>query len=108
MKDDLPSPIASYVAANARLDAERILASFAPDAVVGDDGGRHVGHDAIRAWINSAIIVARAVFTPEMWRDENGRIIVTGPTTGDFRGSPIYLTFRFTLRGGAIAALEIG
>ncbi|TPG57825.1 nuclear transport factor 2 family protein [Roseomonas nepalensis] len=108
MRDDLPAPIASYAAANARLDAEGMLASFALDAVVRDDGGLHGGHEAIRAWINSAIIAARAVFTPEAWREEDGRVIVTDPTAGDFPGSPIRPTFRFTLRGGAIAALEIG
>lgn len=107
MSDDLPMPIAAYVAANARLDAESMLAAFAPDAVVRDDGGRHAGHDEIRSWINSATIAARAVFTPERWREEDGRIIVEGRTAGDFPGSPIRFTFRFTLLDGAIAGLEI-
>jgi hypothetical protein len=107
MTDDLPTPIAAYAAANARLDASGMLASFAPDAVVRDDGGRHAGREEIRAWIDSATIAARAVFTPVTWREEDGRIIVEGPTTGDFPGSPIRFTFRFTLRDGAIAALEV-
>ena len=107
MADDLPTPIAAYAAANARLDADGMLAPFAPDAVVRDDGGRHAGHDGIRAWINSATMAAKAIFTPETWREEAGRVIVEGPTAGDFPGSPIRFTFRFTLRDGAITALEI-
>lgn len=107
MTNALPTPIAAYAAANARLDADAMLASFAPDAVVRDDGGRHAGRDEIRAWIGAATIAARAVFTPETWREEDGRIVVEGPTVGDFPGSPIRFTFRFTLRDGAIAGLEI-
>ncbi len=107
MTDDLPTPIAAYAAANARLDADGMLAAFAPDAVVRDDGGRHAGRDAIKAWIDTATIAARAVFMPETWREEDGTVIVEGPTAGDFPGSPIRFTFRFTLRDGAIAGLEV-
>jgi hypothetical protein len=97
----------AYVAANARLDADAMLACFTRDAVVRDDGGRHEGHAAIRTWIDGAIIAARAVFTPGMWREEAGRIILRGPTEGEFPGSPIDFTITVTLRDGAIAALEV-
>lgn len=107
MITDLPSPIAAYVAANARLDAQGMLAAFAPDAVVLDDGGRHQGHDDLEAWIRTATIDNRAVFTPDIWREEDGRVVVAGLTAGTFRGSPIRFTLRFTLKDGAIAALEI-
>jgi hypothetical protein len=107
MTQPLPPPIAAYAAANARLDAAGMLAPFARDAVVRDDGGTHAGRDAIRAWIEGATIAARAVFTPRHWRAEAGGIVVEGLTSGDFPGSPIAFTFRFTLRDDAIAALEI-
>jgi ketosteroid isomerase-like protein len=107
MTEALPKPIAAYAAANARLDVDGMLATFAPDAVVRDDGGRHAGRAEIRAWINSATIAARAVFTPETWREQDGHFVVQGPTAGDFPGSPIRVAFRFTLRDGAIAGLEI-
>lgn len=107
MTNDLPTPIATYAAANARLDADGMLAAFAPDAVVRDDGGHHVGHDKIKDWIKSATIAARAVFMPETWREEDGYIIVQGPTAGDFPGSPIRFTFRFKLRDSVIVGLEV-
>lgn len=107
MAHDLPPAIAAYVAANARLDADGMLAAFAPRAVVLDDGGRHEGREAIKAWIRAATLDSRAIFTPEAWRDEDGRIVVDGLTTGDFTRSPIRFTFRFRLDDGAIAALEI-
>lgn len=103
----LPPPIAAYVAANARLDAEGMLAAFAADAVVLDERRRRVGKPEIQTWIQSTTITSRAVFTPDACREENGVIVVEGPTAGDFPGSPIRFTFRFTLEHGAIAALEI-
>jgi hypothetical protein len=105
--NQLPAPIAAYVQANARLDAEGMLAPFAQDAVVRDDGGHHAGREEIRSWIRSATIDSRAIFTPEDWREEGGQILVEGPTAGNFPGSPIRLTFRFRLIGAAIAGLEI-
>lgn len=107
MSLELPPPIAAYVAANARLDADGMQAAFAADAVVFDEQQRRVGKAEIQAWIQSATISSRAIFTPETCRREDGVIVVEGPTAGDFPGSPIRFTFRFTLEHGAIAALEI-
>ncbi|HWW12242.1 MAG TPA: nuclear transport factor 2 family protein [Brevundimonas sp.] len=104
----LPKPIADYVAANAHLDPEGMLRPFAPDGVVQDDGGEHRGHAELRTWIQDATIAARAIFTPETHREENGQVVVDGVTSGDFKGSPLRFTLRFTLEGGAIRALEIG
>lgn len=107
MSLQLPPPIAAYVSANARLDAEGMLSAFAADAIVFDEQERRVGTAEILAWIRSATIASRAVFTPDAWRQEEGVVVVEGPTAGDFPGSPIRFTFRFTLQNGAIAALEI-
>lgn len=107
MSLEFPPPIAAYVAANARLDADGMLAPFAADAVVFDEQARRVGKAEILAWIQSATIASRAVFTPDACRQADGVVVVSGPTAGDFLGSPIPFTFRFTLENGAIAALEI-
>lgn len=107
MSINLPRPIADYVEANARLDGDGMLAAFAADAVVKDEAREHHGHAEIRPWIESATIAARAVFTPQAWREEGGAVIVDGVTAGDFPGSPLPFAFRFQLNGGAISALEI-
>lgn len=108
MTTALPKPIADYVAANARLDLDGMLQPFTPDAVVRDDGGRHRGHAELRTWIEDATLAARAIFTPETHREDQGDVVVEGLTRGDFRGSPLRFTLRFTLAGDAIRALEIG
>lgn len=107
MNTNLPFPITAYVEANARLDTEGMLAPFAPGAVVHDEGAELVGHDAIRAWIQSAIVGTQAIFTPDGWRQEDGYTFVEGPAAGDFPGSPIRFVFRFEVRDGAIASLEV-
>lgn len=104
---ELPHPIAAYLTANAHLDAEAMLTTFAADAVVFDEQEQRVGKAEILAWIQSATIASRAVFTPNAWRIQEGVVVVEGWTAGDFPGSPILFTFRFTLENGAIATLEI-
>jgi ketosteroid isomerase-like protein len=107
MSIQLPRPIADYVEANARLDAERMLKPFAADAVLVDIGRRHEGHAALRRLFEDEVIAVKAIFTPDSVRKEKGQVVVEGPAHGDFKGSPIRFTYRFTLEHDAIKALEI-
>jgi ketosteroid isomerase-like protein len=104
---ELPFPIAAYVAANARLDVDGMLDPFTADAVLRDNGTAFRGRAAIRQLIETAVVPAKAIFTPESLRHENGQVVVEGPAHGDFKGSPIRFTYRFTLENDAIKALEI-
>ena len=107
MAPALPTPIADYVEANAQLDLDGMLEPFAADAVVDDNGAVHQGHAEIKALLEEAVIPAKAIFTPDTVRHENDQVVVEGPAHGDFPGSPIRFTYRFTLEGDAITALEI-
>jgi len=49
----------------------------------------------------------KAIFTPDTVRHEDGQVVVEGPAHGDFKGSPIRFTYRFTLDDDTITALEI-
>ncbi|MEP1122610.1 MAG: nuclear transport factor 2 family protein [Ilumatobacter sp.] len=107
MAPTLPTPIAAYVEANARLDLEGMLRPFADDAVVRDNGAVHRGRAGIRSLLEEAVIPVRAVFTPDTVRHEDGAVVVDGPAHGDFPGSPIRFTYRFTLDDDAITTLVI-
>jgi len=107
MAPALPRPITDYVNANARLDVDHMLKPFAADAVFVDNGVRHEGHAAIRSLLEEAVIPVKAIFTPDTVRQENGQVVVEGPGHGDFKGSPIRFTYRFTLEDDAIKALEV-
>jgi len=107
MSIELPKPIADYVEANARLDVDGMLKPFAADAVIVDNGKRHEGHTALRILFGEEVIAVKAIFTPDTIRDEAGQVVAEGPAHGDFKGSPIRFTYRFTLENDVIKALEI-
>ena len=107
MTQALPKPIADFIEANANLDVEGMLRPFAADTIVLDNGGRHEGHAALRGLFEDAVIPVKAIFTPDTVRDEGDQLVVEGPAHGDFPGSPIRFTYRFTLEDNLIKALEI-
>ncbi|MET0589758.1 MAG: nuclear transport factor 2 family protein, partial [Naasia sp.] len=97
MTPALPKPIADYVAANAQLDVDGMLRPFAADAVVLDNGARYEGHAALRTLLEEAVVPVKAIFPPDTVRHEHGQVVVEGPAHGDFPGSPIRFTYRFSL-----------
>ena len=103
---DLPKPIADYVEANASLDIDGMLKPFLSDAVFIDNGKHFEGRAAIRHLFEEEVIPVKAIFTPDAVREEDGDVVVEGPAHGDFPGSPLRFTYRFTLAHGAIKALE--
>lgn len=107
MSIELPEPIAEYVAANARLESDAMLRPFAADAVFVDNGRRFEGLDQIRQLFEQEVIAVKAVFMPDAVRREGDRVVVEGPAHGDFPGSPLRFTYRFTLEAGGIKAVEV-
>lgn len=104
---ELPSPIAAYVAANARLDVDGMLTPFAADAVLRDNGVILRGRAELRHLFEDGVVAVKAIFTPDTVRHEDGQVVVEGPAHGDFKGSPIRFTYRFTLENDVIKVLEI-
>ncbi len=107
MTIDLPKPIANYVEANARLDIDGMLKPFHRDAVFIDNGKHFEGQAAIRHLLEEEVIPVKAIFTPDTAREEGDHIVVEGPAYGNFPGSPLRFTYRFTLSDGAIETLEV-
>ena len=89
-------------------DSATPLDAFAPDAVVTDEGHRHVGHAAIDAWWREVTAKYQAVAEPLGVNTKDDRHEVRAKVTGQFSGSPITLTFAFRMKDDRIAALEIG
>lgn len=106
MSMNLPKPIADYVDANARLDIDGMLKPFQDDAVFIDNGKHFEGQAAIRELFEEEVIPVKAIFTPDTVRQDGDDVVVEGPAHGDFPGSPLRFTYRFTLANGAIKALE--
>lgn len=106
MSLNLPKPIADYVEANARLDLEGMMKPFTDDAVFIDNGKRYEGPAEIRKLLRDEAIAVKAIFEPDAAREENGNVVLEGPAHGEFPGSPLRFTYRFTLENDAIKVLE--
>jgi ketosteroid isomerase-like protein len=108
MPIDLPTPIATYIAAENRGDTEALAQCFAEHAVVRDEGQTIKGLAAIKRWKAETRKKYRHTMEPLALTQKGGKTIVTNRLTGNFPGSPIELAFTFTLEGDKIASLEIG
>jgi len=108
MTETLPKPLRDYFDANITFDVAGMLAAFAPDALVHDERQTHEGTEAIRQWIETATVGNRAIATPQEIQSEGDKYLVKAEVAGSFPGSPISLTFRFRVKDGSIADLEIG
>lgn len=84
------------------------LDAFASDAIVVDEGHRHLGHAAIDAWWRDATAKYQAVAEPLEVNTKDDAHEVRAKVTGQFPGSPITLTFAFRMKDDRIAALKIG
>jgi ketosteroid isomerase-like protein len=107
----LPQTIATYVEAKNRHDTAAMLAPFAPDAIVYDDGGTYRGTAAIAGWIAQTTSEYRVTLTVTGLTQGGREVAMTTLVSGDFAGSPAPFTYLFTLTDdgadGQIAALTI-
>ena len=103
----LATPIALYIAAENRGDAEAMAQCFAENAVVRDEGKTIKGLDAIKQWKAETKKKYQHTVEPLASVQNGGKTIVTNRVTGNFPGSPIDLRFIFGLDGNKIVSLEI-
>jgi hypothetical protein len=108
MRPVLPDILDRYLGAQNAHDIEAMVACFAPDAVVRDEGKDIVGTQAIRAWKIETGAKYRITVEPLESRLEAGRTIVVVKVSGTFPGSPANLNYRFGFSAdGRVNALEV-
>jgi ketosteroid isomerase-like protein len=107
MIDNLPKPIALYVAAENSGDANLLEQCFAEDAVVLDEHETHASLAAIKKWKAETKKKYQHTIEPLKFAEKEGKTVVTNRLTGNFPGSPVELEFVLTLTGGKIVSLEI-
>ena len=108
MSDPIPETVTEFFALDAQHDPEAVLALFAEDAVVVDEGQTMEGREAIRDWRKGA--VSRYTYTTEIIGGEQlgpHHYLVRGRLTGDFPGGVVDLGWDFTLDDGRITRLVI-
>ncbi|SUB00349.1 SnoaL-like domain [Pannonibacter phragmitetus] len=104
---EMPGIVKAFFDADSRNDAEALSNAFAADAVVQDEGAHHKGRTAIRSWWSAAKAASQFVAEPFEAKSGDGKAFVRAKVSGDFPGSPLTLSYAFTLWDGEIAALEI-
>jgi hypothetical protein len=107
MIDNLPKPIALYIAVENGGDTEALDQCFAEDAIVKDEGQTAEGLAAIRKWKAETRQKYQHTIEPLAFSHKDGKTIVTNKLTGNFPGSPIELEFVFALDGDKMVSLEI-
>ena len=108
MTTKLPRVLAEFFAATNAHDVGAMIAAFADDATVHDEGRDHVGVAAIRAWMKETIEKYDYKVEPIESSRTGSRAVVLVSLRGKFPGSPITLQYAFTLAGPNIVRLEIG
>jgi hypothetical protein len=107
----LHPPVASFVQAMNDFNLERLLATFAEDALVNDQLREYCGKAAIREWAERDLIADRTTMTVTCLVKRYVNLVVTANVDGTFdkRGlpDPLRLTFYFTLWNDLIAQLII-
>ena len=108
MSVDLPELINTYYRAKNRQDVAAMLACFAENAVVKDEGETFEGRAAIRGWMEETTARYGVTVAPSDIKNSGEKVVVGALVSGNFPGSPARLTYKFKLLASAIVALEIG
>ncbi len=103
----LPDAISRYFEASNRFDAAAVSACFTTDAIVHDEGGTHVGTDAIKTWNAEASEKYQPHATVISATEKDDKQALKVCVAGQFPGSPVELEFEFLLRDGMIKELTI-
>jgi hypothetical protein len=107
----LPPLVTAYVEATNSFDLERLMATFAEDALVNDQLRDYWGKPAIREWAKRDIIGESLTMNVTKVINHYGSFIVTANIDGDYdkRGlpEPLVLAFYFTPQSDLLVQLII-
>jgi hypothetical protein len=109
--ENLPTPVSEYVEASNTFDGERLIATFAGDAMVNDARREFWGIDAIKRWSDKEIIGDKVTMDVRGVKQHYGDLIVSAVMDGDFDKTnlpdELVLTHYFTVRDDKIVSLVI-
>jgi len=104
----LSEPLTAYFKAANLHDVSAMLAPFADDAFVVDEGQQHRGLVAIREWMRETVENFAFQIDPIESSQRGSETLVVASISGTFPGSPITLQYKFEADGSKITGLEIG
>jgi ketosteroid isomerase-like protein len=108
---ELPGVIADHIAAVNALDAEAIVATFAPDAYVNDNRREIVGIDAIRRFVEKEFVGDHVTMEVQEVIDHHGDTIVRAKYDGTYDKTnlpdELIMSNYFSLRNDKIVSLAV-
>ncbi len=107
MSNTITGPVKAYFEGRNARNFEDALSGFSRDAVVRDESRMHRGLDEITAWMHETITAYDDRSELRAVENNGDEVIATAEVSGNFPGSPIILRYRFEIKAGAIASLEI-
>ena len=105
---ELPATVRGFLAAHTARDVDAAIRTFAPTAVVVDQGQTFRGTDEVLGFLRSA--GTEFTYTTELvgaQRIDEARYVATNRLEGDFPGGLADLDYRFAMDGDLIAELVI-
>ena len=106
-----PTLVATFIEATNNSDVERLLATFAEDALVNDQLRDYWGKPAIRQWAARDLLGEKLTIKVTKVVNHYGNCIVTADVDGNFdrRGlpDPFVLAFYFTTHSNLLVQLII-
>ena len=107
----LPKPITEYIEASNTFDGDRLIAAFAPDALVNDARREFWGTDAIKRWSDTEVIGDKVTIDVTKVKEHYGDFVVDALVDEEFdEANPPYivtLTHYFTVSNDKIVSLII-
>jgi ketosteroid isomerase-like protein len=103
----LPRIINDYVNASNAHDVKSVVACFADNALVHDEGKDFRGKKMIEDWITKTIEKYEFQFKPISVRQDDAEVIVAVEVSGTFDGGPITLDYHVTVESDKILSLTI-
>ncbi len=111
MGQSIPAVIAEHIRAVNAFDADAIVRTFAPDALVNDNRREIVGTESIRRWVEKEIVGDKVTMEIRDVVDHHGSTIVRARYDGLFDKAKLppelILSNYFTVRDGRITTLLI-
>lgn len=103
----MPDAVRAFLARGNDAEAPPLSQCCTEDAEVHDEGGVHVGHDAIADWMRGARSKYDFMAEPLSADGDGEAFTVRARVTGRFPGSPIELGYVFRMAGDRISRVRI-
>lgn len=105
---EIPAIVREYLDRHRIHDKDGTIATFAPDAIVQDEGRTYQGTAEIRSWLENASTEYTYTVTETGYeRLDDDHVTVRAHLEGNFPGGEADIAYEFTLSGGVIGRLEI-